>query len=99
MAQMVRDLPAICRRRKRRTFDSWVGKIPWRRDRLPSPGFLPGEFHGQRSPAGCSPWVCQESETTERLTLSLSSHLQVQEPRESPEAQREFQPRAGSPDR
>ena len=29
-------------------------KIPWRRE--PTPEFLPGEFHGQRSLAGCSPW-------------------------------------------
>ena len=27
-------------------WDSWVGKIPWRRERLPSPVFCPGEFHG-----------------------------------------------------
>ena len=93
MAQMVRNLPAICRRRKRLTFDSWVGKIPWRRDRLPTPGFLPGEFHGQRSLAGCSPWVCKESDTAERLTLSLFSYLQIQEPREFQEAQTECQAR------
>ena len=28
-------------------FDSWVGKIPWRRERLPTPVFWPGEFHGK----------------------------------------------------
>ena len=27
-------------------FDPWVGKIPWRRERLPTPVFWPGEFHG-----------------------------------------------------
>ena len=27
-------------------FDSWVGKIPWRRERLPPPVFQPGELHG-----------------------------------------------------
>ena len=37
-------------------FDSWVGKIPWRRDWLPTPVFLPREFHGQSSLAGYSPW-------------------------------------------
>ena len=31
-------------------FDSWVGKIPWRRERLPIPVFCPGEFHGLYSP-------------------------------------------------
>ena len=30
-------------------FNPWVGKISWRREWLPTPVFLPGEFHGQRS--------------------------------------------------
>ena len=34
---------------------------------LLTPIFLPGEFHGQRSLAGYSPWVLKESDTTERL--------------------------------
>ena len=38
------------------TFSPWVGKIPWKRDWLPTSVFLPGEFHGQRSLAGYSPW-------------------------------------------
>ena len=33
-------------------FDPWVGKIPWRREQLPTPGFWPGEFHGLYSPWG-----------------------------------------------
>ena len=37
-------------------FNSWVGKIPWRRKWQPTPAFLPGESHGQRSLAGYSPW-------------------------------------------
>ena len=48
-------------------FDPWVGKIPWRRERLPTPVFWPGEFHGL-----CSPWGRKESDPTEWLTLSLS---------------------------
>ena len=52
-------------------FDPWVGKLPWRRKWQPTPVFLPGEFHGQRSLAGYSPWCCKESDTTEWLTLSL----------------------------
>ena len=32
--------------------DPWVGKIPWRSKWQPTPGFLPGEFHGQRSLVG-----------------------------------------------
>ena len=51
-------------------FNPWVGKIPWRRERLPTPVFLPGEFHGLYSP-----WGCKESDTTERLALSLSTKL------------------------
>ena len=39
--------------------------IPWRRAWQPSPLFLPGEFHGQRSLAGHSPWGRKESDTTE----------------------------------
>ena len=33
--------------------------MPWRRDRLPTPVFLPGEFHGRRSLAGYSPRVAK----------------------------------------
>ena len=33
--------------------------------------FLPGEFHGQRSLAGYSPWVHKESDMNEQLTFSL----------------------------
>ena len=36
-------------------FDPWVGKIPWRREWLPTPVFLPGEFRGQRRLEGYSP--------------------------------------------
>ena len=39
--------------------DPWVWKIPWRRKWLPTPVFVPGEFHGQRSLAGHSPWGCK----------------------------------------
>ena len=44
------------------------GSIPWRREWLRTPVFLSGEFHGQRSLAGYSPWVLNESNPTERLT-------------------------------
>jgi len=40
-----------CRRPR---FNSWVGKISWRRELLPTPVFLPGEFHRLRSLAGYS---------------------------------------------
>ena len=47
-------------------------KIPWRREWLPTPVFLPGEFHRQRSLEGYSPWGHKELDTVEQLTLSLS---------------------------
>ena len=40
-------------------------------EKQPTPVFLPGEFHGQRSLAGYSPWGSKELDTTEQLTLSL----------------------------
>ena len=33
-------------------FDPWIGKIPWRRERRPTPVFWPGEFHGLYGPLG-----------------------------------------------
>ena len=45
-------------------------QVPWRRAWQPTPVFLPGEFHGQRSMAGYSPWGHKELDTTEQLTLS-----------------------------
>ena len=54
-----------CRRRKRCGFNPWVGKIPWRRAGQPTPLFLPGESHGQRSLVGYSPWGRAESDMTE----------------------------------
>ena len=50
------------------------GFDPWRREWLPTPIFLPGEFHGQRSLAGYTPWGHRESDMTKRLTLSLYTH-------------------------
>ena len=49
-----------CRRCKRHRFDPWIGKIPWRRKWQPTPVFLPGESHGQRSLACYSPWGSKE---------------------------------------
>ena len=45
-------------------FGPWVGKIPWRRERLPTPVCWPGEFHEMYSP-----WGHEESDTTEPLLL------------------------------
>ena len=60
----------MCLQCRRPRFDPWVWKIPWRREWLPTPVFLPGEVRGQRSLAGYSPRGHKESHTTEQLTLS-----------------------------
>ena len=67
----------ICLERRRPWFDSWVEKIPWRKDRLPTPVFLPGEFHEQRSLAGYSPWGRKDLDLTEWLSTAQHS-IQVQ---------------------
>ena len=42
-------------------FDPWVGKIPWRGARQPTPVVFPGESHGQRSLEGYGPWDLTEA--------------------------------------
>jgi len=56
-------------------FNPWLGMIPWRRKRQPTPVFLAGEFHGHRSLVGYSPWGDKESDMTEWLTLSTEKIL------------------------
>ena len=48
-----------CRKRRRRGFYPWVGKIPWRRKWQSTPVFLPEKSYGQRSLVGYSPWSCR----------------------------------------
>ena len=50
-----------------------VRKIPWRRIWQPTPVFLSGKFHGQRSLAYYSPWGHKESDMTEGLSMSWPS--------------------------
>ena len=54
-----------CRRLERCRFHPWVREIPWRREWPPTPVFLPGESHGQRSLEGYSPWGRGKSDTIE----------------------------------
>ena len=54
--------------RRRHRFDSRVGKIPWRRVWQPTPVFLPGKSHRQRSLAGYCPWAHSQTR------LSGSAH-------------------------
>ena len=41
----------------------------------PTPVFLPGEFHGQRSLVGCSPWGLEELDTTELTNTNYTWHV------------------------
>ena len=62
-----------CRRHKRRGFDPWVRKIPWRRKWQSTPVFLPGKSHGRRGLVGYHPWGHKES-----TQLSVCTHTHTQ---------------------
>ena len=67
-----------CRRHIRCGFDTWVGKIPWRRKWQPTPVFLPGKFPGHRSLVVYSPWGCRVRHnwvTEHSVTLSMKRLL------------------------
>ena len=66
VAQMVKKKIHLQCRRSR--FHPWVGKIPWRREWLPTPVFLLGGFHGQRSLAG------PQSMGSQRVRQDITSH-------------------------
>ena len=50
-----KETACLSRRHQRHAFDPWVGQILWRRKWQPTPVFLPGKSHGQRSLEGYSP--------------------------------------------
>ena len=60
MAQTIKNLLSM----KETQFDPWVRKIPWRKEWLPTPVFLLGEFLGQRSLVGYSPQGHKQSDMT-----------------------------------
>ena len=60
---------------RRREFNPWVRKIPWRRKWQPTPVFLPGKFYGQRSLAGFSLWGWKELDTTEHTGIKYEEYL------------------------
>ena len=70
---MVKNLPVMQKNQVRSL--SWEGALEkgW----LPTPVFLSGESHGQRSLVSYSLWSCKESDRTEQLTSSLATCLQV----------------------
>ena len=65
MAQLVKHLPTKAGDIRD---DPWVRKSPWSRKWQPTPGFLPGESHGQESLVDCSPRGHIESDTGEQHT-------------------------------
>jgi len=64
---------------RRRGFDPWVRKIPWRRKWQPTPVFLPGKSHGQRSLVGHSPcdWRVGHDSVTKQEHCSKGSECKV----------------------
>ena len=68
---------------RRCRFDPWVKKISWRRKWKPTPIFLPGKFHGQRSLVGYSPRDCKRvghNLTTKQPNNSIYSHYNIHSP-------------------
>ena len=51
-----------------------LGRFPWRKEWLPTPVFLPGEFHGQRNLAGYSPWGRKELNMTNTSLSGVSGN-------------------------
>ena len=68
VTSLVAQIKTVCLQCRRPGFAPWVRKIAWRREWLPTPVFLPGEFHGQRSLLVYSPWGHKEAEITEWLS-------------------------------
>ena len=73
VATIGKELAYQCRRHKRCRFNSWVRKIPWRRAWQPSPVFLPGESHGQRSLGAADLRVAQSQTRLKRLSMHAHS--------------------------
>ena len=62
VAQLVKNPPAM----QETWFDPWVGTIPWRRERVPTPVFLPGESPRTEEPGRLhTVHGVAESDTTE----------------------------------
>ena len=74
VALAVKDPPAKCRKHWTCRFDPRARKIPWRRKRQPALVFLLGEFHGQRSLVGYSPWGHRELDTNQHERARAHTH-------------------------
>ena len=64
-----REFACQCRRLRSHGLNPSVEKIPWRREWQPTPVFLPGKFHGQRSLMGYSSWSPEELDMIEQLSM------------------------------
>ena len=64
VAQLVKNPPAMP--------ETWVGKIPWRKERVPTPVFWSREFHGLDSP-----WACKESDRLSDSHFQSKRRLEV----------------------
>ena len=76
-----------CRKCRRPGFNPCIGKIPWKKAWPPTPVFMPGESHGQRSLMGYGPCSYKELDTTEATQHSVTSCTQsflVAQRKESP---------------
>ena len=62
---------------RRCRLDPWVRKIPRKRKIKPTPVFLPGEFHGQKSLGGFSPWYCKGSNTAEQQSMCIKIKMKL----------------------
>ena len=67
VTQTVKNLPVM----QETGLNPWVGKIPWRREWLPIPVFLPRESHGQGSLVGYSPWSCKVRHDSATFTFHI----------------------------
>ena len=71
-ASLVAKMLRIRQQCGRPGFDSWVGKIRWRRAWQPTPIFLPGESPWTEEPHRLQSMGSKELDTTERLSTALS---------------------------
>ena len=74
VALIVKNLPANVGDERNMGLISVLGRFPWRKKWQPTPVFLAGEFHGQRSLVGCSPWGYTELDTTEPAHSHILGH-------------------------
>ena len=70
MSQGVKNLPTNAEMQ-------WVGNIPWRSKWQPTPIFLPGDFHGQKSLVGYSPQGHKELDTTKQTHTHTHAHTRM----------------------